>query len=461
MTRFGGTVALLCSLAAFAGEPPTAPEEAPARIIDAALHDSRAWDKLAHLTDRIGHRLGGSEQLERAIAWSVEQFRRDGIERVWTEPVTFPGWERGAESARIVAPATHDLALLALGGSVPTPDEGITAEVVHVRDFEELLSLGDAVRGRMVLYNKPITRGFRAPDGYGSAVELRVDGAIEAARLGAVAVLVRSLGTADFRLSHTGMMRYAKDVPRIPAAAVSAEDAELIRRLTEAGDTVRVELKLGCRNLPEVTSANVIADLPGREKPDEIVLIGCHLDSWDVGTGAIDDGAGCALVMETPALLRRMGLIPRRTVRAVLYTNEEFGAHGGRAYTKNHAGEMDRHTAAIEADMGGSTPLGFGVSAGEGGLEMVREMARQLAPLGADRILRGGGGADIGSMRPHGVPLLGLHQESDRYFDYHHSPADTLDKIDRQELERSLATLALMTWLLAESEKPLPRIESD
>jgi Zn-dependent M28 family amino/carboxypeptidase len=208
-----------------------------------------------------------------------------------------------------------------------------------------------------------------------------------------------------------------------------------------------------------VESANVVAELPGREKPDEIVLIGCHLDSWDVGTGAMDDGAGCAIVMETLAILSRLDPAPRRTVRAVLFTNEEFGAHGARAYVKEHSGEMERHVLAIEADMGGGLPLGFGVSAGEGGLEIVRETARDIP--GGLAILEGGGGADISSLRPHGVPLMGLHQESKRYFDYHHSPADTLDKIDRGELEQSLAVMAAMTWLLAEREEPLPRIPAD
>jgi len=444
--------------AAPSGQPPGDPVP---RLIDAALTESRAWDKLAWLTDRIGHRLGGSEQLERAVAWAVEQSHRDGLERVRAEEVAVPHWVRGPESARIVAPTVHDLALLALGGSVPTPEGGIAAEVIRVRDFDELRAAGERVAGKIVLYDKPIEAGFGNPNGYGSAAGLRVDGAIEAARLGAVATLVRSLGTADLRLPHTGMMRYEDGVPRIPSAAVSAEDAELIRRLLDAGEVVRVELKLGCRNLPDATSANVVADLPGRESPEQIVLIGCHLDSWDVGTGASDDGAGCVIVMETMRLLRGLERPPRRTVRAVLFTSEEFGAQGARAYAERHEAELANHVAAIEADMDGTRPLGFGVSAGPGGIEIVRELALPLAPLGADRILEGGGGADISAMRPHGVPLMILHQESSRYFDYHHSPADTLDKIDRAELDRAVAALAAMTWQLAELESPLPRIPAE
>ena len=454
----GILLSLAIAPAAIAGEPP---DDAAPRLLDAALTESRAWDKLAWLTDRIGHRLGGSEQLERAVAWAVEQSRRDGLGPVRAEEVAVPHWVRGPESARVVAPAVHDLALLALGGSVPTPDEGITAEVIRVRDFDELRAAGARVAGRIVLYDKPIEGGFRNPNGYGSAAGLRVDGAIEAARLGALATLVRSLGTADLRLPHTGMMRYEEGVPRIPSAAIAAEDADLIRRLLETGETVRVELKLGCRNLPDASSANVVADLPGRERPEQVVLIGCHLDSWDVGTGASDDGAGCAIVMEAMRLLREMERPPRRTVRAVLFTSEEFGAQGARAYVERHEAEMANHVAAIEADMGGTRALGFGVSAGPGGIDVVRDLALPLARLGADRILDGGGGADISAMRPHGVPLMILHQESSRYFDYHHSPADTLDKIDRAELDQAVAALAAMTWMLAEHESTLPRIPAE
>jgi hypothetical protein len=456
-----GLLLLLLGGFAATAAPDEEPRDAVAELIDSPPAESRAWEKLAWLTDRIGHRLSGSKQLEEAVDWAVAQWRRDGLERVWTEEVAVPHWIRGEGFARIVHPATQDLALLALGGSVPTPETGITAEVLRVRDFDELRAAGERARGRIVLYDKPIQAGFRTADGYGSAAGLRVDGAIEAARLGAVGTLVRSLGTADFRLPHTGMMRYEEGVPRIPSAAIAAEDADLIRRLLDAGDPVRVQLELGCRNLPDAVSANVVADLPGGEKADEIVLIACHLDSWDVGTGAIDDGAGCAIVMETMRLLRGLERPPRRTVRAVLFTSEEFGAQGARAYVEEHEAEMPLHVAAIEADMGGEAPLGFGVSAGPGGIEIVRELAGRLSPLEAERVIEGGGGADISALRPHGVPLLALIQESSHYFDYHHSPADTLDKIDRADLDRATSALAVMTWLLAESDSNLPRLPVD
>jgi len=429
------------------------------RIVGAALVEGRPYEKLAYLSDRIGARLSGSPQLEKAVQWTAEEFRRDGLEKVWTEKVMVPRWVRGEETGRILAPVQHELALTALGMSVPTPDEGITAEVVEVSEFEELHALGEAqVRGKIVLYNKPIFREGGRERGYGSAVGLRHAGAIEAAKLGGVATLIRSLGTADFRLPHTGSMGYEEGVPRIPSAAITAEDADLIHRLLASGEPVKAQLRLGCRNLPDAESANVIADLPGRERPDEIVLIGAHLDSWDLGTGAIDDGAGVVIVMETMRLLEAHGLIPRRTIRAVLFTNEENGLRGGRAYAENHKDELDRHVAAIESDAGSGAPLGFRVSAGPGGEDLVREIASHLGVIHASQVRTPGGGADISPMRSAGVPQIGMWQDTTHYFDYHHTAADTLDKVDPEDLRRNVAAMALLAYMLAESEEPLPRL---
>jgi len=447
------TVAGAPSLAADPAE-----EAVAARIVGHAMVDSRAWDKLAWLTDRIGHRLGGSEGLERAVAWTAEQFRRDGLEQVWTEKVMVPHWVRDHESARIVAPVDRPMATLALGGSVATPEDGLTAEVVAVQDFDELHALGDAVRGKIVLFNRPMRRDGGSEYGYGAGSKLRVHGPTEAARQGAVATLIRSLGTADYRLPHTGTLVYDADAPEVPAAAISVEDALLIQRLLDAGETVRVRMAIGARTLPDAESANVIAEIRGRERPEEIVLIGAHLDSWDVGSGAHDDGAGCAVVMETMRLLASSGLIPRRTIRAVLFTNEENGLRGGKEYAARHAEEAERHVAAIESDAGGGAPLGFGVSAGEGAVEIVAEIARHLSSIGASEVTAGGGGADISPLRAHGVPQLGLRQDTTHYFDYHHTEADTLDKVDRNDLDRNVAAMALMAYLLAEREEPLPRL---
>lgn len=429
------------------------------KILGRAMASDGAWRKLAYLCDRIGARLSGSRNLERAVEWSRAEFRRDGLEKVWTEEVQVPHWVRGPEEAEIVSPARHPMALSALGGSIATPPEGITAEVVEVNSFHQLRALGESVRGKIVLYNKEIFPGGGRERGYGSAARFRVNGAAEAAKQGAVATLVRSLGTADFRLPHTGMMRYEEGVPRIPSAAVSAEDAELIHRLLASGDAVRVRLALGCSILPDATSHNVIADLPGRELPEEIILIGCHIDSWDVGTGAIDDGVGCAMVMETMRLLKASGLTPRRTVRAVLFTSEENGIWGGKRYAEVHAGELDRHVAAMEFDAGDGAIHGFGVTAGEGGLEIVQGLAVQMEAIGASKVEAGGGGPDISPMRAGRVPMISARQETGHYFDYHHSAADTLDKVDPEVLRRNTAIVAAMTWLLADSEETLPRTD--
>jgi hypothetical protein len=391
------------------------------------------------------------------VRWTAQRFQENGADRVWTEPVEVPHWVRGSGAGKIAAPVEAPLHLLALGGSIATPDGGISADVVEFASLDELRGAGERVRGKIVLLNKDMARDSVAMSGYGEVAPMRRDGAVEAAKLGAVALILRSLGTAAYQLPHTGAMRYDDAVPKIPAASVSEEDADLIHRLLASGDAVRVHLELGCRTLPDADSANVVADLRGRERPEEIVLIGAHLDTWDVGSGAIDDGAGVAMVMETIRLLKALELVPRRTIRAVLFTNEENGLRGGRNYAAVHEAEMPNHVAAIESDSGAGRPLGFGVSAGAGAEEILKSLAAHLAPLGADSIRTGGGGADISPMRKFGVPQLGLRQDTTTYFDYHHTEADTLDKVDRRELDRNVAALAVMAYLLAEREEPLPR----
>lgn len=461
-------IAGACLLAAIltrhvAGETPAERSSAAsyadvaARIVGAELVHSQAYAILQHLTDRIGPRLSGSPGAEAAVRWTRERLAGDGL-LVRLEPVTVPHWVRGVEEAEIVAPNPQKLVVTALGGSLPTPEQGLVAEVVEVASFEELAALGAAkVSGRIVLYNRAIT----ASEGYGSVAVYRTRGAIEAARLGAVASLVRSLGTRSLRAPHTGAMTYDDALPKIPAAALTAEDAELIQRLLAAGESVRVRLRLGCRTLSDADSANVVADLPGRERPEEIVLIGAHLDSWDLGTGAIDDGAGVAVVMESLRLLNVLALTPRRTIRGVLYMNEENGLRGARNYAGTHAGALARHVAAIESDGGGARPTGFSALTGPGGVETVREIAGLLRSLGADHVSAGGsGGADIAALRPAGVPLLGLQQDGTRYFDWHHTAADTLDKVDPLELAQNAAALAVMAYVLAEMPEPLPRPEA-
>ena len=426
-------------------------------LLGGALGGSRAQAKLAHLSDRIGHRLSGSPALELAVRYTAEQLRRDGVPHVWTERVLVPHWERGTEAGRIVAPVERRLAMLTLGGSVGTPPGGVEAEVLVVDSLDQLDAAGEAARGKIVLFDKAIGAGFDANPGYGTVAPLRTKGPSAAARRGSVATMIRSLGTADFRLPHTGALKYEDDAPQIPAVAIAAEDAMLIRRLIEAGDAVRVRLELGARTLPDAESANVLAEIRGRERPQEIVLLGAHLDSWDVGQGALDDGAGCAIVMETMRLLARLDPAPRRTVRAVLFTNEENGLRGGKDYALRHGDEL--HVAAIESDSGGAAPTGFGVTAGAGGVELVTELAAPLRAVGATRIVAGGGGADISPLRERGVPVLSLIQDTTHYFDYHHTEADTLDKVQPADLDRNVAALAVLAYGLAEQEATLAPVD--
>jgi hypothetical protein len=454
MKPFFPAFALTALVAAVVG---TADADPVQRIIEAGLRSDGAYRKLAWLTDRIGPRLSGSENLERAVRWCVEEMKRDGLDQVRAESVMVPHWVRGEASARILAPAPHPMAILALGMSDGTQPGGITADVVEVSSLDELTALGEAARGKIVLFNKQIYANGGADRGYGSAVGLRYSGAVAAAKLGAVGMLIRSLATADLRLPHTGAMAYEEGTPRIPSAAVAPEDAALIHRFLVAGETVKVNFALSCKTLPDAESANVIGEIRGSEAPDEFVVIGGHLDSWDVGTGAQDDGAGCAISMEAIRLIRSLKLKPKRTIRAVLFTNEENGLRGGKAYAEAHAAELAKHVAAIESDSGGARPLGFGVSAGPGGAEIVRRLAAPLASFAADDVQGEGGGADISPMGPAGVPQLGLRQDGTHYFDIHHTMADTLDKVEAHDLAMNATAMAVMAWQLANLDPPLPR----
>jgi carboxypeptidase Q len=425
--------------------PPLAQQyhDTAARVIGAALVDRTAWERLVYLCDHYPRRLSGSVELEGAIEWARAQMERDGLDPVRTEAVMVPHWIRGRESAEIVAPVSHPLVMLGLGGSVGTPPEGITADVVVVSSFEELDRLGAKVRGKIVLFNAPYTT-------YAQTVIHRTQGASRAARHGALAALVRSVGPTSLRTPHTGSVKYADEIVCIPAAAVTIEDAELMRRMQERGEPVRVRLKMEAEMRDDSPSANVIGELRGREKPEEIVLVGGHLDSWDVGHGANDDGGGCIATWEAVRLLHRLGLKPRRTIRVVLFTNEENGLRGATGYRDAHLTEMKRHLVAIESDSGIARPYGFGVTANPKALATAREIATLLDGIGAGRITEGGGGADVGPLGAEGVPTMGLSVDMSRYFDVHHTPADTVEKIDPAELARCVATVAVMAYVVAD-----------
>ncbi len=426
------------------------------QLMGAALSEGHAWERLAELTDGVGPRLAGSEGAEAAVQWALRSFKADGV-KAWLEPVKVPRWVRGEERAELLGSERfrgRPLSILALGGSAATPAEGLTAEVVEVSSLEELASLGERAKGRIVLFSHTMEK----PEDYARFASLRSRGPSAAAKAGAVAALVRSLATASLSTPHTGNTRFEEGVAPIPAASVTVEDAELMHRLLARGGPVRVKLVLGCQELPEVESFNVVAEVKGREKPEEIVLLGAHLDSWDVGSGAHDDGAGVVMVMEAARLLAKQKPAPRRTVRVVLFMNEENGLRGARAYAAAHAAELPRHVAALEMDAGGGKPLGVALRAGEGARELVQPWLSPLRGVGAGTLLDvEAGGADLTPLLPAQVPFFGVRQDASRYFDVHHTHADTLDKVEPEALAKSTAAVAWLAYVLAEMPAVLPR----
>ncbi len=419
-------------------------------IIAAALSDSAAYDRLALLTDKFGHRLSGSASLEQALDWIIGEMRRDGLANVRGEPVLVPRWVRGSESAELVQPRPLKLRMLGLGGSVATPPAGITAPVLVVTSFDELTAKGAEASGRIVLFDVPFTN-------YGATVQYRSRGPVEAAKLGAVAVLIRSVASNSMQNPHTGATRYDTAVTRIPAAALSVEDAAMLHRMYARGERVVVTLKMEATTHPDAMSRNVVAELVGREKPEEIIVLGGHIDSWDVGQGAMDDAGGSVAAWEVLRVLKRLGLQPRRTIRVVLWTNEENGLRGATAYRDGHAAEIPRHMLAIESDGGVFAPEGFSVAGTADAVAMVSGLATLLESIGATRITAGGAGADVGPLTAAGVPGLGLDVDGTRYFWYHHSEADTMDKLDPREVARCVAALAVMAYVVADMPETLPR----
>jgi carboxypeptidase Q len=420
------------------------------RLIDAALADSFAYHRLAELADRFGPRFSGTDNLERALDWILEEMRRDGLDNVRAEPVMVPRWVRGEESAELVEPRHRRLPMLGLGGSVGTPAEGITARVLVVSGFADLIARASEARGKIVLFNVPFTN-------YGETVQYRGRGADAAARAGAVASLIRSVTPYSQQTPHTGAMSYSDSVPRIPHAAITVEDALMLQRMQERGQRIVVRLKMSAQTLPDAQSRNVMADVVGSERPEEVVVVGGHIDSWDVGQGAMDDGGGSVVAWEAVRLLKRLGLRPRRTVRVVLWTNEENGLHGGRGYRDQHLAEVPKHVLAIESDAGVFKPQGFGFSGSDAAFATVQQVGRLLDRIEAGRITRGGGGADIGPLARDGVPVMGLNVDGTRYFWYHHTDADTVDKLDPREMALCVAAMAVMAYVVADLPEPLPR----
>ncbi len=429
----------------------SSPAPVAERLRAEAFRTHGAYNDLAWLCDHIGHRLSGSPQLDEAILWAQARLKAAGLVNVHAEPVLVPHWVRGQESAEVLLPTRHRLNILGLGGSVGTPEGGLTADVVVVGSFDELEKLGDAVKGKIVLFDVPYK-------GYGHTVVYRHDGAARAAKLGAVAALVRSVGPVSLDTPHTGAMDYVDGVPKIPTAAVTIEASTQMRRMQDRGEHLRVHLAMGARTLPDAPSANVVGEILGTEKPEEVVLLSGHLDSWDVGQGAQDDGAGTVIAMDAVRLIQALGLKPRRTLRVVLWTNEENGLRGGQAYRDAHRGELKDIIAALETDSGSERVKAFQLElpkatpeAKATALARLKTLAPQVAPFGVTLQL-GHSGADVSPMVREGVPGIGVEHAATHYFDVHHSQADTLDKVEPDDLAFNAAALAAFAYALAQSD---------
>jgi carboxypeptidase Q len=420
------------------------------RLIEAAAGDPTGWHRLAYMVDTFGPRISGSVNLENALDWILAQMAEDGLDGVHGQPVMVPNWVRGDESLEMIQPRPRSLPMLALGGSVGTPPGGIRGEVLVVGSFEELEARADEARGRIVLFDVPFTE-------YGETVVYRRDGASAAARAGAIASLLRSVGPFGIQSPHTGSMRYDEHVARIPHAAVTGEDASMMRRMRERGQRIEVHLRMEARTMPDAPSRNVMAEIRGGEYPDEVVVLGGHIDSWDVGQGAMDDGGGSVAAWEAVRLMKALGLRPRRTVRVVLWTAEENGQSGARAYRDSLGAAVDDHVLAMESDGGVFKPLGFGFTGSDAAYDVVREVGRLLRPIEAGEVTRGGGGADIQPLMDEGVPGMGLRVEPTEYFWYHHTDGDTLDKLDPVEFAECVAAMAVMAFVVADLPERLPR----
>jgi len=422
--------------------------EPAARLIGEAMSSRFAWERLALMGDTFGHRLSGSRSLEDTIQWAVAEMKKDGLENVHTEPVKVPHWVRGQESAEVISPRARPLVMLGLGNSIGTPPAGIEADLLIVRGFDELEAAGSRVKGRIVLFNVPFTN-------YGETVPYRGSGPSRAAALGAVAAFVRSVGPPGLRLPHTGALRYTDGTAQIPAAAITTEDADFLQRMQDRGTTVRVRLKMEAKFLPDADSFNVVGEIRGREKPDEVVVVGGHIDSWDVGTGSTDDGGGCIATWEALRLMKKLNLRPRRTVRVVLWTNEENGTRGGNAYRDRYKEQLSNHVLMLESDDGLLHPSGFGFTGTDGARSRIKEIATLLRGIQMDRIGPAGDGADIGpSVQAGNIAAMSLEGDGN-YFLLHHTPADTVDKIDPMDVSRASAAIAVIAYVVAESPERL------
>jgi len=463
LTMIAPKILLICALAGLV----SAQEHRPVReraldMLHEALGTRGAYATLSRLVKAAPKRLSGSQGGADAVEWAQREMKAIGLENVRGEEVTVPRWVRGTtcEVVAVAGGKEFPLAACALGGSVGTPENGIEARVVEVKSFGQLRALKDTPKGRIVFFNRPFDVTLRNSFmGYSRAVNQRTGGAIQAGKAGALASIVRSVTSMPSNYPHTGAMSYDDAVVKTPHAAISTVAADrLSHLLTQYGDDLRLRIRMNCATLPPVKSANIVGEIKGRTKPDEIVLIGAHLDAWDLAQGAQDDGAGVSHCLEAARLILATGRPPQRTIRVVLFANEENGLAGGRAYARAHAGELEKHILAIESDSGAGPPRDCGVSGGPEVVAALDHVTRLLRRYDLGEVKSGGGGADISPLAPAGVPLMGLHAATHRYFDVHHSAKDTLDRVHPRELSLGAAALAMVAFAVADHNSVPPRV---
>ncbi|WP_323846947.1 M20/M25/M40 family metallo-hydrolase [Microbulbifer magnicolonia] len=462
LTLTGGLIAALAVTAAQA--KPLSPEDlSVAEVLrDRALESSDAYSIVESLTVEVGPRPAGSEGDRRAVAWAQQKMKALGFDRVYTEQIEVPRWNRGHAHARVVAPFPQPLVVTSLGYSVGTPQGGITAEIVEFADVEALIKApARKVKGKIAFINKRMERA-RTGEGYGPAVGGRSKGMRAAAEKGAAALMIRSVGTDSDRFAHTGMMSIDGVENPVPALALSAPDANLLEAMLKRGKPVEVQLDVHNQRLEDGPSFNVIGEITGREKPQEVMIIGAHLDSWDEGTGALDDGAGVAVVMEAARMIAELPQRPRRTLRVVLFGAEEIGLVGAKQYVDAHRSELDNIVAVSESDFGAGKIWRFDTRLPENKFDIADQMMQLLAPLGIERgNNKSSGGPDSSVFVAQGVPAFGLYQDGSDYFDYHHTPNDTLDKVDADTLKQNVAAWVVMSFLAVEMEGDLGRVPTE
>lgn len=449
--------ATVAAMPALAQQQPAPSDSANIKkFYDNALTSTKSYEDLRYLTKNIGARLSGSPQAAAAVEWGKQVMNKMGLDRVYVQEVMVPYWVRGdKETGRIMSGqvGSTEVNIAALGSSVGTGESGLTAEVVEVHNFEELEKLGKKkVKGKIVFFNRAFDNTHvHTMAAYSGAVDQRGGGPVAAAKLGAVAVIVRSMANEIQDVPHTGNTRYQDGVDKIPAAAISTKGAETLSKQLKNDPNLKFYMRMTCENLPEVLSYNVIGEIKGTEKPDEIILVGGHLDSWDLGEGAHDDGTGVVQSMEVLRLFKDLGIKPKRTIRAVLFMNEENGLRGGRKYAEEAKAKGEKHIAAIESDAGGFTPRGFGIDGNDGQYAKVLTWKPLLTPYGLHDLTRGGGGADIGPLKGQGtVALIGFRPDSQRYFDYHHTIIDTFETVNRREMQLGAASMASLVYLISQ-----------